>query len=208
MMDKEDIPYPQCLGKYKGFIRDNADPENRGRVRVYCPQVMGPNDGREHWLDWAEPCFPWFGGISTGDFGPPLTREEQLEDYGAEYYGVWIEFQGGQPDFPIWVGTFTIAPLPTSDSAHSLGVDGGAGQVGGGIIGTELPTGSEDGPLNPPGPLPGREARIRTRTGVDIVIGCEGGGYIILGAAGVHIVGAAVTVNGAHIIASSVKGSV
>ena len=195
-------------GKYKGFVRDNADPEKRGRVRVYCPQVMGPNDGDVNWLDWAEPCFPWFGGINAGDFGPPLTKQQQVSAFGTEWYGVWVEFQQGMVDFPIWVGTFTVAPLPTSESAHTQGVDGGAGQVGGGNIGSgSLPSGSDDSELNPPQASADRELRLRTRVGVDIVIGSEAGGYLILGASGVHIVGAAVTVNGAHVLANKQKGS-
>lgn len=194
------------FGKYKGFVRDNADPEKRGRIRVFCPQVMGPNDNTNHWLGWAEPCFPWFGGLNTGDFGSPLTRVEQIQSEGLEWYGVWVEFEDGIPDFPIWIGTFTIAPLPTARTAHTLGSSGGAGQVGGGLIGSaSYGSQKNDAPLNPPQAEIGREVRMRTRKGVDIVIGSEGGGYLIIGPSGVHLVGPAISLNGAPHFASSTK---
>jgi hypothetical protein len=186
-------------GKYKGFVRDNKDPENRGRVRVFCPQVMGAEDGEDQWLGWAEPCFPWMGGLSTGDFGPPFTREEQRSSYGMEWYGVWIEFERGHPDFPIWVGTFTIARTKDTKSALKMGVSGGTGQVGGGI----LPL--LNSPLNPPKFEVSREVRMRAPKGVDLIIGSEGGGSLIIGASGVHVVGPQVTVNGKVHLASGTK---
>jgi hypothetical protein len=187
----------QFFGKFKGFVRRNDDPENRGRVRVYCPQVMGPEDAEDQWLGWAEPCFPWVGGMNTGDFGPPFTREQQRSSFGMEWFGVWIEFEQGIPDFPIWVGTFTIAPKKDSSTALKMGMSGGASQVGGGI----LP--STNGPLNPLKPEVGREVRLRTPRGVDIFIGSEDGGGILIGASGVHVVGAQVSINGKLQIASS-----
>lgn len=193
-------------GKYKGYVRDNLDPESRGRVRLFCPQIMGGTDSGDLWLDWAEPCFPWLGGLTAGDLGPPLTREQQIADFGSEWYGVWVEFQQGQCDFPIWVGTFVVAPLPTAESALGIGFEGGAGQIGGGVInGALLPAGSAVDPINPPQSEPGREVRLRAPIGVDLVIGNEAGGYIILGASGAHITGAQVTLNGAPVLASSVK---
>jgi hypothetical protein len=198
-----DIYQDEYFGKFKGFIRDNKDPENRGRVRAFCPQVMGGVDGADTWLGWAEPCFPWMGGMNTGDFGPPFTREEQKDAFGIEWYGVWIEFERGHPDFPIWVGTFTIAPIPSAKSALKMGVDGGAGTVGGGIIQSNPP--GDLGPLNPPKPEVGREVRLRTPVGVDIVLGSEKGGYIIVGATGIHLVGPSITLNGQNHFSSSVK---
>ena len=204
-MYEDDSVESKYWGKYKAFVRRNNDPDNRGRIRVHCPQIMGKVDGESRWLGWAEPCFPWMGGLTTGEFGPPLTREEQINAFGSEWYGVWIEFENGQIDFPIWVGTFVIAPLNTDDRALKLGVSAGDGSVGGGIIGTDLPDGSDDDAINPPGFEPDREVRLRTQIGQDIVIGSEGGGFIIIGPSGVHIVGTAVSINGATILASSVE---
>lgn len=187
-------------GKYKAFVRDNKDPENRGRIRVFCPQIMGAADSPDCWLGWAEPCFPWLGGMNTGDCGPPLTGEEQRSSFGNEWYGVWIEFEMGHQDFPVWVGTFTIAPKATDDRAHQMGVTGGSGQPGGGILGSP-----GTGPLNPPTPQAARELRLRAPKGVDVVIGSEKGGYLVLGPSGAHLVGAQVTINGKVQQASSTK---
>jgi hypothetical protein len=194
-------------GKFKGFIRDNKDPENRGRVRCFCPQIMGAADVANQWLGWAEPCFPWFGGLSSGDFGPPFTREEQKVAYGSEYFGVWLEFQQGHIDFPIWVGTFTIAPRSDSKSSHSLGIDGGPSQPGGGIIQNSDSGGMDS--LNPPKAGVRRELRLRVPIGVDIFIGSEKGGSIIVGPSGVHLVGPQITLNGqAHFSSSTRRGGV
>lgn len=208
MYDDEKVPgQHEYRGKYKGFVRDNVDPENRGRVRVFCPQVMGPNDDADHWLGWAEPCFPWMGGLNTGDFGPPFTRDEQLAEAGTEYFGVWVEFEDGHVDFPIWVGTFTVAPLPTSESAHTQGSTGGTeGMVGGTIIGRSgLPTGSEDAALNPPTPLAEREVRLLAKKGRDVLIGVDGGGTILLGPSGAHVVAPQLTLNGQPFFTSITK---
>lgn len=196
---KSDVNNP-IWGKYKGFVRDNEDPENRGCLRCYCPQVMGPDDAENSWLGWAEPNFPWLGGMNTGDFGPPFTREQQHASFGKEWYGVWLEFEMGHIDFPIWCGTFTIAPLKNSPSAHQMGTSGGASMSGGGI----LPT---NHPLNPLKADVSREVRLRTPRGVDILIGSEDGGGILVGPSGVHIVGTQVSINGkVHLASSTQKG--
>jgi uncharacterized protein involved in type VI secretion and phage assembly len=58
-----------------------------GRVRAKVPDVLGDLES-----GWAMPCAP-FGGSSTGFFAIP-----------AEGAGVWIEFEHGDPDYPIWAG--------------------------------------------------------------------------------------------------------
>lgn len=89
-------------GKYMGYLRDMQDPEKRGRIRVYCPEVVGPVDDADHWLDWALPCFPWFTHYGVGlSFVP-----EKVSDWAA-----WIEFRHGDPRFPIWCGLFPLVPV-------------------------------------------------------------------------------------------------
>lgn len=79
----------QFFGKYRGKVENNIDPLQQGRVQVSVPAVLG--DGR---LSWAMPCVP-FAGNSVGLFLIPPT--------GAN---VWVEFEGGDPDYPIWSGCF------------------------------------------------------------------------------------------------------
>lgn len=88
----------QFLGKYRGKVEQNQDPLQLGRVQVSVPAVLG--SGR---LSWAMPCAP-YAGPGVGMFTVPPT--------GAN---VWVEFEGGDPDYPIWSGCFWATgemPLP------------------------------------------------------------------------------------------------
>jgi hypothetical protein len=84
-------------GKYRGVVTDNLDPLTIGRIRARVPDVMGERDS-----GWALPCAP-FGGDKLGFFAIPQV--------GA---GVWIEFEHGDPDHPIWTGCYygTAAEVP------------------------------------------------------------------------------------------------
>ena len=77
-------------GKYRGTVLNNVDPEFRGRLLCMVPDVYGivPSS-------WAEPCAPL-----AGPTGPPMGAYF-VPPIGA---GVWVEFEHGDPDFPIWVG--------------------------------------------------------------------------------------------------------
>jgi uncharacterized protein involved in type VI secretion and phage assembly len=87
----------QFFGKYRGVVTDNQDPLQIGRIRARVPDVTGDQE-----CGWAMPCFP-FGGSGMGFFALPSV--------GA---GVWIEFEHGDPDYPIWAGCWygTLAELP------------------------------------------------------------------------------------------------
>ena len=78
------------LGKYRATVINNVDPETRGRLILSIPDVLGVVPST-----WAESCTPLAGptGPSMGVYMvPPI---------GA---GVWVEFEHGDPDYPIWVG--------------------------------------------------------------------------------------------------------
>jgi type VI secretion system (T6SS) baseplate-like injector VgrG len=76
-------------GKFRGKVIDNRDPLHLGRVRVEVPEVLG--DGT---MSWAMPCVP-YAGPGVGLLAPPPS--------GAN---VWVEFEAGMADRPIWVGCF------------------------------------------------------------------------------------------------------
>ncbi|QAA81838.1 hypothetical protein EI546_08955 [Aequorivita sp. H23M31] len=76
------------FGKYRGLVVDNNDPTQRGRVKVKVPAVLSDLE------IWALPCLPY-----TGDNVGIYT----IPDADA---GVWVEFEGGNPSFPIWTGGF------------------------------------------------------------------------------------------------------
>lgn len=186
------------FGKYKGYVRRNDDPEGRARVMAFCPQVMGPEDDEQHWLGWAEACLPWVGGLNTLDFGSPHTKEQN----GGVEVGVWLEFEGGLVDFPIWVGTFIPAPTRTDKNAQ-LDLENAAALPGGSIL-SGPPPGSSVGALNPPKPIPGAdEVRLYAKEGRDIIIGVQGGGCLVLGPSGAHLTGVQVSLNGRVMEAST-----
>lgn len=79
----------QFFGKYRGQVENNVDPQQMGRIQVSVPAVLGEGS-----LSWAMPCVP-FAGPGVGLFTVPPN--------GAN---VWVEFEGGDPDYPIWSGCF------------------------------------------------------------------------------------------------------
>lgn len=90
-------------GKYRGIAIANEDPLMLGRLQVSVPQVLG-----EVLTAWAMPCVP-YAGLQVGFYMMPPV--------GA---ALWIEFEGGNLDYPIWSGCFwregerpIMAELPT-----------------------------------------------------------------------------------------------
>lgn len=79
----------QFLGKYRGMVLNNVDPMQMGRLQVQVPDVSGLAPA-----SWAMPCVP-LAGIQNGLFGLPSIGS-----------GVWVEFERGDADYPIWVGCF------------------------------------------------------------------------------------------------------
>lgn len=76
------------FGKYRGVVTDNQDPTNRGRLQVRVEAVLGTLEV------WAMPCAP-YAGDGVGSY--------TLPEAGS---GVWVEFEGGDPSYPIWTGFF------------------------------------------------------------------------------------------------------
>ena len=92
----------QFFGKYRGIVIDNADPLQLGRLQIQVPSVLGLAE--EAVTDWASPCAPWGGASDQGFFFVP--------EIGAK---VWVEFEEGNLDLPIWVGVFWSAPDETTE---------------------------------------------------------------------------------------------
>lgn len=97
---------PDFFGKYRGRVENNIDPMQLGRIQVSVPAVFG--DGR---LPWAMPCSP-FAGNGVGFFAlPPM---------GAN---VWVEFEAGDPDYPIWSGCFWgLGEVPARPAVEQMKV--------------------------------------------------------------------------------------
>lgn len=128
-------------GKYQGFVADNADPHKRGRLRLRIPDVLGP----DVISGWAEPCFAYGGGPDYGHFSiPPLATASDGKSYTT---GVWVEFRGGDLQYPIWTGTFFGAPggtseAPGDDAAPDVDVHVMRSHAGHGLVMVDT-TGSE-----------------------------------------------------------------
>jgi hypothetical protein len=76
------------FGKYRGTVSENNDNTSRGRLKVKVPAVLGDLEV------WAMPCVP-YAGEGVGTYMQPEPGS-----------GVWVEFEGGDPAYPVWTGTF------------------------------------------------------------------------------------------------------
>ena len=68
-------------GIYRAIVMNTADPMNGGRVQVSVPAVN--NIG----IDWAMPCREYQSGRM-----PPVGSQ------------VWVMFEAGDPNYPVWMG--------------------------------------------------------------------------------------------------------
>jgi uncharacterized protein involved in type VI secretion and phage assembly len=107
-MTETGIPQ-RYYGKYRGMVVNNVDPMQIGRVMVTVPDASGIFP-----TSWAMPCAP-VAGINSGIFTVPQIGS-----------GVWIEFEHGDPDYPIWVGGFwgSAAEIPVLAHTVPPAVDG------------------------------------------------------------------------------------
>ncbi|MDF2867068.1 MAG: hypothetical protein K0S11_538 [Gammaproteobacteria bacterium] len=77
------------FGKYRGKVVGNRDPKGLGRLQVRVPAVLGDNSDC-----WAMPSVPYAGL----DVGLVLLPPENAN--------IWVEFEGGNINHPIWTGCF------------------------------------------------------------------------------------------------------
>ncbi|WP_146348155.1 phage baseplate assembly protein V [Falsiphaeobacter marinintestinus] len=159
----------QYYGKYRGVVVNNVDPMVTGRIQAIVPDVSSVS-----LTSWAMPCLP-MAGIQTGAVAiPPI---------GA---GVWIEFERGDPDYPIWTGGFfgSAAEMPALHQLTPPGVSAVTLQtmLRNGVTVTDLP-----------GPTGG--IVIKTPGGASLIVN-DTGIYIQNGrGASITLVGPTVTVN-------------
>ena len=77
-------------GLYQGTVMFNNDPTFCGRLMLSVPDVLSFSPST-----WAEPCTPL-----AGPTGPPMGVY-MVPPPGA---GVWVQFEKGDPDKPVWMG--------------------------------------------------------------------------------------------------------
>jgi uncharacterized protein involved in type VI secretion and phage assembly len=93
-------------GVYRATVTDNDDPLKIGRIQVIVPDVSNVIP-----TSWAMPCVP-IAGKQMGIFVVPQV--------GA---GVWVQFEQGDPDFPVWTGGFwgSAAEAPAAAASGAAG---------------------------------------------------------------------------------------
>ena len=156
-------------GKYRGTVVNDIDPMQMGRIQVIVPDVSNIMIS-----SWAMPCLP-VAGIQTGMYTVPIPGS-----------GVWVEFEHGDPDYPIWVGCFwgSAAEIPAL-----------ARTVPPAVPGITLQTPLQNGLTvnDVPGPTGG--IMLKSTTGATIVVN-DTGIYIQNGkGASIVMTGPTVTVN-------------
>jgi len=95
------------LGKYRGTVVSNIDPTNTGRLILEVQDVTGKAPS-----SWAMPSFP-LGGLQTGAWMIPPVKA-----------GVWVEYEQGDPNKPIWTGCWfgSAAEVPAAALVAPPGV--------------------------------------------------------------------------------------
>ena len=157
------------FGKYRGLVLNNIDPMQMNRLQVQVPDVGGLIPAT-----WALPCVP-MAGIQNGMVALPMIGS-----------GVWVEFEQGNPDYPIWVGCFwgSAAEVPALARATPPGVQAITFQ-------TPLQNGLTISDL--PGPTGG--IMLKSATGATLIVN-DTGIYIQNGkGAAIVMTGPTVTVN-------------
>jgi hypothetical protein len=169
LADAPESTAKRFYGKYRGTVMNNIDPMQIGRIMAIVPDVSGPVP-----TSWAMPCLP-SAGINSGVFTVPQI--------GA---GVWIEFEQGDPDRPIWVGGYWGSAAEVPVLAH---------MVPPGVNGITIQTTLKNGIVvsDVPGPTGG--IMIQTTTGA--MISVSDVGIIISNGKGamINMVGPSVDIN-------------
>lgn len=146
-------------GKYRGTVMNNIDPMQMGRIQAIVPDVLGPIP-----TSFAMPCLP-ITGKQMGTFMMPQIGS-----------GVWIEFEQGNPDYPIWTGGYwgiaaelPLAALAGNPAAPSLIFQSTLQNA---VMISDLPP-TPPPPVMPPVPTTGGII-LRSTTGASIVVNDAG----------------------------------
>ena len=93
-----------CYGLYRAKVSNIEDPEQRGRIKVVCPEVIGVNVESA----WCDPCVN-VAYDKGGDFCLPA-----LDEF------VWVAFIAGNPNKPVYLGGWWKKESVPKDSYDEL----------------------------------------------------------------------------------------
>lgn len=155
-------------GKYRATVMNNVDPMLQGRIMVQLADRYGLFPST-----WAMPSFP-FAALGAGVVVlPPVASQ------------VWVEFEAGDPEYPIWTGAFwpdpggmpplALAGTPVTPNIHLQTTTG---------VSITL---SDN---------PAANVLIKTLTGAAITIGAAGITIMNGQGASIAMVGPSVVING------------
>jgi hypothetical protein len=169
------------FGKFRGIVINNLDPERLARLQAAVPDVLGTPPST-----WAMPSLPFASAHAGVVAVPPV---------GA---GVWIEFEQGDPDYPIWSGCWwgSASEVP----AVVLSGQPGAGQI------TLITPGQNTLVISD---LPGVGGVITLRTSGGARISLSDNGIALDNGKGaaISLVGDAVRIGGGEIVIDTGKGA-
>lgn len=77
----------EYFGKYRGIVTNVNDPKKMGRIKARVPAITG--DGE---TTWCLPCLPYAGSGYGLKFTPAVGD------------CIWVEFERGKVNYPIWTG--------------------------------------------------------------------------------------------------------
>jgi hypothetical protein len=84
-MIKDEFGNRRFFGVYRGVVKDTNDPDGLGRVRAVIPQVLLTELSGWMWV----------------------AKEVSLTTKSVKIgQGIWVQFEGGDPSFPVGVGFF------------------------------------------------------------------------------------------------------
>ena len=98
-------------GKYRGTVVDVLSGDDLGKLTVSVPDVYSDLNTMVAW-----PCVPYAG---------PKHGFVVVPEVGD---GVWVEFEGGDPSHPIWVGCWWASgdmPSPSDTNVRTWITSGG-----------------------------------------------------------------------------------
>jgi uncharacterized protein involved in type VI secretion and phage assembly len=159
-------------GIYRGTVANNIDPMQLGRIMAIVPDVGGVTP-----LTWAMPCVP-LAGKQMGMFMVPQI--------GA---GVWLQFEGGEPDRPVWTGGWWSAAA----GVPPLAVAGAPGDI---VLQTKL----HNAVMISDAPGPAGGVMLKSATGATIIVNDTGITIENGKGASLTMVGPAVTINNGALV--------
>jgi len=164
---------PKFFGKYRATVLNTADPLLQGRIQVQLSDRYGLFPST-----WALPALPFAARGTAGIIALPQTGST-----------VWVEFEAGDPDSPIWSGAF----WPDPSGAPALAMAGTP-------VTPNIHLQTTTGVSVTLSDLPATQVQVTTPTGATIVIGTAGITISNGQGASIALVGPSVNINGGALV--------